>query len=77
MTEAAITKKMEEKGVNNGDGYYSVTADLLNVRTGPGTSYPVVATVKRGSTLLIKEQKDGWGKFSTGWVSMNYVRQEG
>jgi single-stranded DNA-binding protein len=33
-----------------------VTAEVLNVRRGPGTSYAVITTVRRGSTLIVLEQ---------------------
>ena len=59
--------------------YVKVTADALNVRTGPGTGNGVSSTVYRGTTVTVVETStvDGalWGKLSTGgWVSMNYVK---
>ena len=57
-----------------------VTADTLNVRAGPGTSYKVVAQVKRGTVLTVLErsQLGDWLKVRTpaqivGWVSARYV----
>lgn len=77
MTDAAISKMLAGTTATTGGDYYYVTADVLNVRSGPGMNNKIVAAVKYGSTLLITEQKDGWGKFSAGWVSMNYVQRKG
>ncbi|MEW6173125.1 MAG: SpoIID/LytB domain-containing protein [Bacillota bacterium] len=46
----------------------------VNIRGGPGTDYPVVATVKRGSKLALLGQQSGWYKITlstgkTGWVA--------
>ena len=56
----------------------TVTADVLNVRTGPGTSYSKVTKVYTGKVLNILETKNGWHKIQlsnskTGWVSGDYV----
>lgn len=40
----------------------TVTADQANLRSGPGTNYPVVRTVRRGRTLMISEQQGDWLK---------------
>ena len=49
----------------------------LNVRTGPGTNYPMVSTLSKGTMINIYEQKlvNGmtWGRIDQGWVSLNYV----
>lgn len=58
---------------------YRVTADVLNVRTGPGTSYGVATQVKKGQAYTIVEIKNGWGKLKSGagWVSMDYMQSTG
>ena len=52
-------------------------SDSLNVRSGPGTTYSVVAQLKRNDRVEILEQStvDGvvWGRISSGWVSMAYI----
>lgn len=57
-------------------GTVNVT-ESLRVRSGPGTSYSEVGTLKPNEKVTITEQKtvDGmtWGKISTGWVSMDYI----
>lgn len=54
-----------------------VTADVLNVRKGAGTNYPVVATVKKGEAYTIIETLNGWGKLKSGlgWVSLTYTEK--
>lgn len=56
-----------------------VTVDSLNVRKGIGTTYPVVATIKKGEVYTIVEIKDGWGKLKSGvgWINIStkYVQK--
>lgn len=51
-----------------------VTASVLNVRAGAGTSYKVNTTVKNGEVYTIVGEKNGWGKLKSGagWVSLKY-----
>lgn len=56
----------------------TVTASLLNVRTGPSTGTSCCGGLYRGTTVTITaEQSDGsmnWGRLeSGGWVSLTYV----
>lgn len=58
--------------------YTSVTAQLLNVRTGPGFHYPVLQQVQRGDFLYIKGKQNGWLYVQTsggksGWVVTRYT----
>jgi spore germination protein YaaH/uncharacterized protein YraI len=58
-----------------------VTADLLNVREGPGTSYPIITQIARGQVFVADSADAGWeriflpmiGGFSRGWVSATYA----
>ena len=56
-----------------------ITTDSLNIRKGPGTSYEVVGTVKKGQAFTIVEVNGNWGKLKsgTGWISIssNYVKK--
>ena len=51
--------------------------DVLNVRSGPGTSYAKVGTLNNGEIVMITEQQTvngvTWGKITNGWISMEYV----
>lgn len=58
-----------------------VTASVLNVRAGAGTSYKVNKTVKKGTVLtIVAEKKNGstkWGKLKSGagWISLAYTEK--
>ena len=57
----------------------TVTADVLNVRSGPGTGYDVVGTLEQGSGVTVLEVQQtadrAWGRLvSGGWVCMDYIR---
>ena len=53
-----------------------ITADTLNIRSGPGTSYKSVGTVKKGEVFTIVDELHGWGKLKSGagWISLNYSK---
>ncbi|MEC5307513.1 N-acetylmuramoyl-L-alanine amidase [Bacillus thuringiensis] len=62
---------------NNGVGVVTITADVLRVRTGPGTNYDIVKKVYRGERYQSWGIQNGW--YNVGgdqWVSGEYVRFE-
>ncbi len=60
-------------------GRYTVTASTLNVRSGIGTSFPVIGELKKGDEVNIIECTDGWAKLvingQEGWVSEAYLKR--
>ena len=59
--------------------YYSVTADVLNVRNQPSKSGAVVGVIKRGDVVAAQSNDyEGWMKVSTssvsGYVSSKYLK---
>lgn len=63
-------------GSNTSSSYtVKVTADLLNVRKGPGTQYAVATTVKKGQVYTIVETSNGFGKLKSGagWIALQYT----
>ena len=66
-------------GVNTAKGI--VTANGLNVRSGPGTNYGAVASYNSGTRVNILEQFNvgghTWGCTKDGWIAMNYVYVDG
>ena len=58
-------------------GTGTVTCDVLNVRSGPGTSNSVIGSLKRGNSVAVKAKSNGWYKVSygsgTGWVCGDYL----
>lgn len=77
------TKLQTSPVVASSDVPYSITinASALNVRKGPGTSYPVVQTLMNDKNVYtIIEESDGPGatiwcklKSGLGWVSKDYI----
>ena len=56
-----------------------VTADVLNVRSGPSTSYSITTRVYKGDKVEILQTSNGWHKIKVsngkiGWVSENYIK---
>jgi lysozyme len=53
-------------------------ASSLNVRSGPGVSYPVVATISNGQRVQVLERKDFWSRLAapTGWCNEKYLQFE-
>lgn len=55
-----------------------ITPSALNMRSGPGTSNPVVKVVHKGDTLTVIKRENGWIKGETaqgniGWISEKYT----
>lgn len=54
----------------------TVTATSLNVRTGPGTSYSVVGSLKKGATAMTNAQSGNWYEIGTNrWIHKDYVTE--
>ena len=56
-----------------------VTADVLNIRQGPGTNYRVVGAIRDKGIYTITEEKGGWGRLLSGmgWISLSYTQKRG
>lgn len=64
-----------DKVIASNSAQIKVTASLLNVRAGAGTNYKVITTIKKDSTHKLLEEKDGWGRISSGWISSDYYKK--
>lgn len=56
-----------------------VTASILNIRSGPGTTYTIITKVPKGTAVTILESQSGWhkvklGNGTIGWASQTYVK---
>lgn len=55
----------------------TVNANGVNIRSGPGTNYSVISSANKGDKFVITETAEGtgytWGKFSTGWICLEYT----
>ena len=54
-----------------------VTADGLNIRKGPGTSYKVVGCITDKGVYTITQTKGDWGKLKSGegWICLDYTKK--
>jgi hypothetical protein len=54
-----------------------VTADVLNVRSGPSTNYKINTTVKKNEVYTIVGEESNWGKLKSGagWISLAYTQK--
>lgn len=56
-----------------------INTDILNVRSGPSTQYPITTQVRRGSVYTIVAQDSGWGLLKAyqekrnGWLKLSYT----
>lgn len=56
-------------------GTAKVTGTHVNVRTGPGTTFPVITQVNNGDVVTIKDSAFGWNRVvlpdgtTTGWIA--------
>ena len=52
-----------------------ITADILNVRKGPGTNNSVSTQVRKGQVFTIVDTDGNWGKLKSGagWISLDYI----
>jgi hypothetical protein len=54
---------------------YKVSANKLNIRSGPSTSYPVVGSLSKGKSVSVEEVKEKFARIGEDkWVSMNYLK---
>lgn len=53
--------------------HVTVTASVLNIRSGAGTSYGVVAKARKGGEYDVYEIKGDWGRINGGWFNLDYT----
>lgn len=67
----------QEQPIEPSQGYLvTVTADVLNVRKGPGTNYGIATTVRKGQVYTIVATQGSWGKLKSGagWIHLRYTK---
>ena len=75
-SSGTIIETVATEAQNTPVGYLvKVNTDVLNVRAGAGTSYPVTTQVKRGQVYTIVEEKNGWGRLKSGagYIKLSYT----
>ena len=80
LTDGKVTQTTTP-AQNTGSYKVKVTADVLNVRKGPGTGYGIATQVKQGEVYtIVDEVKSGnttWGKLKSGagYISLAYTKR--
>lgn len=70
-------------GTKNSVNYMvKITTNNLNIRSGPGTNYPLAGSIKDQGCYTILEESTGqgasmWGKLKSGagWISLDYAKK--
>lgn len=72
-----IPEKAEPESETFKSYIVSITASLLNYRSGPGMNYSIKGQVKRGGAYTIVEEQNGWGKLKSGagWIALEYTKK--
>jgi len=54
-----------------------VTADVLNIRSGPGLANRITGAIKDKGTYTIVDTKNDWGKLKSGvgWIHLGYTKR--
>lgn len=75
--------RVDSDGENSFKPYtIKVSTSVLNIRSGAGTNYPVVGSIRNGGVYTIVEERSGngaskWGKLKSGagWISLDYCKR--
>lgn len=80
-TEPEETKPNENDGQGNGNtktiAKGIVTASELNIRSKPSVDSERVGMLKYLDRVEILEKEGSWGRTSKGWISLDYIYQDG
>lgn len=80
LSRFELPERKTEANILEEGTYAVVRADALNVRSGPGTEFPVVKTVRGGTHLFpLTRTDDYWERIQIpqgpeGWVARKYLR---
>ena len=71
------TKKVETAANEFKPYKVKILANVLNVRSGAGTNYKVVTTVKKNEIYTIVDEVDNWGKLKSGvgYICLDYTEK--
>lgn len=67
----------QDKNINSNEFKVKVNVDVLNIRSGVGTSCKIVGQIKDRGVYTIVEKQGSWGKLKSGagWISLNYCKE--
>jgi lysozyme len=63
---------------SSGNSYATCNTGALNVRSGPGANYPMVAGLQYGQRVKVVARQNGWAQFETpaGWSNETFLTFE-
>ena len=70
---AAVAAAVPAQEEQDQTQYARVTASSLNVRSGAGTGYDKVGSLRCGAVVEILGQADGWYQIESGYISAEYT----
>ena len=80
ITSYVYIKDVSKVGATSSNVSYviRVIVDSLNIRSGAGTNYSIVGTVKKGGVYTIVEEKNGFGRLKSGkgWISLDCTEKK-
>lgn len=71
-----VSDNSDGAGNNNQTSFLvRVTADVLNIRSGPGTNYGINGTISDRGVYTIVETSGSWGRLKSGagWICLDYT----
>lgn len=76
--DAVVAHSTPMSNINFTPYIVRITADALNVRSGPGVQYKVNTVLKKNELYTIVGESNGWGRLKSGagWISLeNYTKK--
>lgn len=70
---ATPTPSASANATSNVVAHVTVTANTLNIRSGAGTKYGIVAKASKGGEYDVYEIKGDWGRINGGWFNLDYT----
>ena len=58
-----------------GDVRYVSVRTSLNIRSGPGILNKRIGKLYNGDAVTVLEEKNGWARIASGWVSVRYLKK--
>lgn len=74
---AEVNKRLAAQTSTTSPFLVKVTADALNIRSGPGVANRITGTIKDKGIYTIVDTKDDWGKLKSGvgWIHLGYTER--
>ena len=76
-TESSKPAPTPSKPNNSSSYMVKITADALNIRSGPGTNYNINGVITDQGIYTIVQESGTWGKLKSGagWISLKYTKK--